>query len=88
MDTGDLDHLNSNTSYPCMVGEFGSKLDGGADWSMLVDHAKSLGWPVLGWAWNGDGGGMNMASPYWGNNCGDSSYTKSGYFDTVYDKLG
>jgi mannan endo-1,4-beta-mannosidase len=88
MDTGDLDHLNSNTSYPCMVGEFGSKLDGGADWSALVDHAKSLGWPVLGWAWNGDGGGMNMASPYWGDNCGASSYTRSGYFDTVHNKLG
>lgn len=88
MDTGDLDYLDSNAGYPCMIGEFGSKMDGGADWSALVDHAKSLGWPVVGWAWNGDGGGMNMASPYWGNNCGASSYTGSGYFDTVYDKLG
>jgi mannan endo-1,4-beta-mannosidase len=88
LDTGDLDHLNSNTNYPCMVGEFGSKMDGDANWSVLVDHAKSLGWPVLGWAWNGDGGGMNMESPYWGDNCGATSYWTSGYFDTVYNKLG
>jgi mannan endo-1,4-beta-mannosidase len=88
MDTRDLDHLDSNAGYPCMVGEFGSKMDGSADWSALVDHAKSLGWPVIGWAWNGDGGGMNMESPYWGDSCGATSYSRSGYFDTVYNKLG
>jgi PKD repeat protein len=83
----DLDYLNDNQPYPCMVGEFGSKMSGQADWSKLVDRAKSLGWPVLGWAWNGDGGQMNMVSPDWGSGC-SGPYSKSKYFSTVYDKLG
>lgn len=86
-----LEYLNSNPSgYRCMVGEFGSEMDGQADWSALVDHAKSLGWPVLGWAWNGDGSSppMNMVSPSWGDNCGAASYSTASYFDTVYNKLG
>ena len=83
----DLDYLNDNQPYPCMVGEFGSKMSGQADWSKLVDRAKSLGWPVLGWAWNGDGGQMNMVSPDWGSGC-SGPYSKSKYFSTVYGKLG
>jgi hypothetical protein len=87
MVNSDLDHLE-NSGRPCMVGEFGSKTSGDADWSALVDHARGKGWSVIGWCWNGDGGGMNMISPYWGSNCNATSYTKSAYFDTIYDKLG
>ncbi len=88
------EHLNvvDETGYPCMIGEFGNwaSSPSGADWSAIVDHAKSLGWPVIGWAWNGDGSNdpMNMSSPYWGDDCGAASYSASSYFDVVYDKLG
>lgn len=84
-----LDYLDG-AGYPCMVGEFGANRDGDADWSGLIDHAKSLGWPVVGWAWNGDGESdpMNMASPGWIDQPCASSYTTSSYFDVVYDKLG
>jgi hypothetical protein len=32
---------------------------------------------------------MNMITPYWGdaNGCDATSYTKTSYFDTVYEKL-
>ncbi|ACV12559.1 PKD domain containing protein [Halorhabdus utahensis DSM 12940] len=86
----DLDVLDE-TGYPCMIGEFGNYADStGADWSAIIDYAKELGWPVIGWAWNGDGSDdpMNMANPYWGDDCGAESYTASEYFDVVYDKLG
>ncbi|WEL18321.1 Mannan endo-1,4-beta-mannosidase, glycosyl hydrolase family 5 [Halorhabdus sp. SVX81] len=86
----DLDVLDE-TGYPCLIGEFGNYADStGADWSAIIDYAKELGWPVIGWAWNGDGSDdpMNMADPYWGDECGADSYTASGYFDVVYDRLG
>ena len=78
---------------PCIIGEFGSKGGGSADWSGLVDYAKGKGWSVIGWAWNGDGSSprMNMASPYWGDSNGCSTpgngYTISSYFATIYQKL-
>ncbi len=86
-----LDVLDA-TGYPCLIGEFGNwaASSSGTDWEAVVDHAKSLGWPVIGWAWNGDGSDepMNMADPYWGDSCSASSYTTSDYFDVVYAKLG
>jgi mannan endo-1,4-beta-mannosidase len=86
-----LDYL-ANTGRTCMLGEFGSEGRGSADWSGLVDYAKSKGWPVIGWAWNGDGSKpvkMNMINPYWGdrNVCGTTNYTVSTYFNKVYGKL-
>jgi mannan endo-1,4-beta-mannosidase len=89
--TSDLDYLG-NAGRPVLVGEFGSNMRGSADWSGLVDHAKSKGWTVLGWCWNGDGtkpNKMNMISPYWGdrNACGTTNYTKHTYFNTIYNKL-
>jgi hypothetical protein len=73
----DLDRLAS-AKRPCIVGEFGpGDTTGNADWVGLVRHAKSLGWPVLAWAWNGDdfkvdkggktvdGQKMNMCMPSW-----------------------
>jgi len=83
----DLDYLEA-AGKPCMVGEFGNGGGGSVDWSALVDHARGKGWSVIGWCWNGDGTGMNMISPYWGSSCDASSYTKSAYFDTIYNRLG
>jgi len=83
MDNADLDDLAS-AGLPCLVGEFGTGNAGSANWSGLVDHAKSLGWPVLGWAWNGDGGSMNMVSPSWP---GMPPFTLSGYAGTILGKL-
>jgi len=86
LDNGDLDDLAS-AGRPCLVGEFGTGSSGTANWSGLVDHAKSLGWPVIGWAWNGDGGTMNMVAPPWRSNPTATSFAVSGYFSTIYGKL-
>ena len=84
----DLDDLAS-AGRPCLVGEFGNGGSGSANWSGLVDYAKSKGGTVLGWAWNGDGTGMNMISPQFQPFVSGQpkTYTKSGYFNTVYNKL-
>jgi hypothetical protein len=89
--TANLDYLG-NAGRPCIVGEFGSEGRGSADWSGLVDYAKSKSWTVMGWAWNGDGSKpvkMNMINPYWGdrNVCGTTTYTVTTYFNTIYNKL-
>ena len=60
----DLDYLVS-TGAPCIIGEFGARGNGGTDWCRIVEYARSHGWAILGWAWNGDGLGMNMVSPSW-----------------------
>src|ERR1700677_1065381 len=63
MRTSDIDTL-VGTGLDCVVGEFGDNGQrGNTDWLTLVNYAKSEGWPVLGWAWDGDGGMMNMISP-------------------------
>jgi hypothetical protein len=82
----DLDDLAS-AGKPCILGEFGNQGGSGADWSGIVDYAKSKGWTVLGWAWNGDGGSMNMVSPSWATNAGATSFSLSSYFSVVYNKL-
>jgi len=43
-----------------MIGEFGTHGDGGVDVGSVVSRATQLGFPVLAWAWNGDGGNLNM----------------------------
>lgn len=83
----DLDDLAS-AGRPCLIGEFGSKAQGGADWSGIVDHAKRLGWPVIGWAWNGDGGDMNMVSPSWAKQPDAATFLPNDYFGVIYTKLG
>ncbi|SDZ86649.1 hypothetical protein SAMN05192529_10337 [Arachidicoccus rhizosphaerae] len=75
-----------NTGYPCILGEFGTG-EGACDWSAIVDYAKNHGWPVIGWAWNGDGGTMNMVHPAWKQEPQASSFKTSPYFDTLYNKL-
>lgn len=82
----DLDEMAS-AGKPCIVGEFGNSGGSGADWSGLVDYARNKGWTLLAWAWNGDGGSMNMVSPSWASNGGATSFTLSSYFNVVYAKL-
>lgn len=82
----DLAELNS-TGKPCIVGEFGSKGDGGANWSLLIDYARGLDWTVIAWCWNGDGGDMNMVQPPWKTNATATAFSTSEYFYEVYPKL-
>ena len=85
----DLDDFSA-AGRPGMVGEFGNEPSSGTvDWAACVAYAKTKKYPVLGWAWNGDGGGMNMASPSWASAGGGSatSFTLSPYFNIIYDKL-
>lgn len=86
VNTADIDDLNS-AGVPCMIGEFGNEGGSGADWSGIVDYAKTKGWPVLGWCWNGDGGNMNMVTPSWATNATATSFSLSAYFNVVYSKL-
>ena len=69
MSPGDLDELAS-TNLGCIVGELGDdgKGDVGqrANFAALVAKVQSNGWPIFGWAWNGDnspGKKMNMIQP-------------------------
>ncbi|RAJ08551.1 hypothetical protein LX64_01204 [Chitinophaga skermanii] len=82
----DLDDLAS-AGRPCMVGEFGNQPAGSANWSGMVNYAKSKGWTVLGWCWNGDGGNMNMVTPSWATNATATSFSVSSYFSTIYNLL-
>ena len=88
MIAADVDDLASS-GRACMLGEFGSIGGSGADWSGIVDYAKSKGWTVIGWAWAGDGLGMNMITPQFQAFVSGSpkTYTQSSYFSTVYTKL-
>jgi Cellulase (glycosyl hydrolase family 5) len=52
------------TGYPCMIGEFGESFDTpNTDWRGIVTYAKANNWPVLAWAWDGDGRVMNIMWP-------------------------
>ncbi len=82
----DLDDLAS-AGRACLLGEFGSGGSGSCNWSGVTDYAKSKGWTVLGWAWNGDGGSMNMVTPSWSSNATASSYAQSSYWSTIYNHL-
>lgn len=72
---------------PVLVGEFGGRRKGRANWSRLVDHAKAKGWTLLAWAWNGDGERMNMVRPYWGDDPQAERFSKTFYFRSAYRKL-
>lgn len=82
----DMDELHS-TGRPCYIGEFGTIGDGAADVQEIVSRAKDLGFPVLGWSWNGDGGEMNMVSPPWSTDPTASVYFESSYFTDVISLL-
>lgn len=85
LQTSDLYEMGG-VGRTCMVGEFGTG-SGSANWSGLVDTARNSGWSVLGWAWNGDGGSLNMVTPSWAQNATGTSFGKSSYFWTIYNKL-
>ncbi|GGA81168.1 cellulase family glycosylhydrolase [Puia dinghuensis] len=86
----DLDDLE-NTGKPCIIGEFGDDpaIQGETNWSAIIDYARSKGWPVLGWAWNGDGGKMNMISPQFQpfDAVATKQYHISNHFVTIYNRL-
>uniref|UniRef100_A0A914E2U8 Glycoside hydrolase n=1 Tax=Acrobeloides nanus TaxID=290746 RepID=A0A914E2U8_9BILA len=87
LSTADLDELAS-AGRPCIVGEFGKDHgSGGANVSQLVNYAKTKGWTVLAWSWNGDGTGMNMVEPPWSSNSQASNFNLSSYFNVVYPLL-
>lgn len=86
VNTSDIDDLAS-AGRPCIIGEFGNGGSGSCDWSAVVDYAKSKGWTILGWCWNGDGGSMNMVTPSWAQNPTATSFSLSSYFSVVYNKL-
>ena len=86
LNTSDLDYLD-NSGRPCLVGEFGSIGSGSADWAGMVEHAKAKGWPVLGWAWNGCGEGMNMVEPAWSSNPSATSFWAGSYMSVIIDKI-
>jgi mannan endo-1,4-beta-mannosidase len=82
----DLDDMAS-AGRACIVGEFGNYPAGSADWSGMVTYAKSKKWAVLGWAWNGDGGPMNMITPAWDSSPTSSTFGQSPYFTVIYSLL-
>lgn len=82
----DVDDLGS-AGRGVLIGEFGNGGSGSSDWSGIVDYAKTKGYNVLGWAWNGDGGSMNMVTPSWSSNPTATSFSTSSYFSVVYNKL-
>ncbi len=86
MDKSDMNELIS-TGLACIVGEFGDNRKGGnTPWYDLVMYAKSKQWPVFGWAWNGDGGNMNMITPQFQAFVAGQpkQYTKTAaYFNTI-----
>ena len=86
LESGDMDELAS-TGRGCIVGEFGTVGDGSTDVTAVVGRAKQLGFPVLGWAWNGDGGEMNMCSPAWSEDAQADSYVESDYFRDIMSLL-
>lgn len=88
MNTTDIDDLAS-AGRSCIIGEFGNVGGSGADWYGITNYAKSKGWTLLGWAWAGDGIGMNMITPQFQAYTAGSpkTYTKASYFNTVYNLL-
>jgi len=81
----DLEDMQ-NTGYPCIIGEFGTG-QGPCQWDSCVAYAKKLGWPLIAWCWNGDGGTMNMVTPAWKQAASAGSYAFTAYFDSVYQQL-
>ncbi len=87
LQNSDLDDLAS-AGRGGIIGEFGYAPAGGVNWQGVVTYARSTkGWTVLGWAWNGDGSGMNMVTPTWSSDPTATTFTASSYFSIVYSLL-
>jgi len=82
----DLDYL-IKTGAPCMIGEFGAHGFGGTDWCGVVEYAQEKGWAIFGWAWNGDGRGMNMASPSWSAQPRARNFEPTPYLEEIVASL-
>jgi len=82
----DLAYLDA-TGADCIVGEFCDTSTGGADWCSIIDHCYESGWPLFGWAWNGDGGNMNMIEPHWRHDPLASNFSPTEFLQVIIDKL-
>lgn len=82
----DLAYLDA-TGADCMVGEFCDNATGGADWCSIIDECYVSGWPLFGWAWNGDGNSMNMVEPHWRDEPLAESFSPTEFMKIVTDKL-
>ena len=86
LNESDLSYL-AETGATCMVGEFCDAGRGGADWCSLVDYCYQNDWPLFGWAWNGDGGIMNMIEPHWRDQPFAASFNPTPLMDRIVSKL-
>ena len=86
LNESDLSYLAA-TGVKCMVGEFCDAGRGGADWCSLVDYCYQNNWPIFGWAWNGDGGTMNMIEPHWRDQPLANSFNPTPLMDKIINKL-
>jgi len=86
LNESDLSYLAA-TGARCMVGEFCDAGRGGADWCSLIDYCYLNGWPLFGWAWNGDGGIMNMIEPHWRDQPLATSFNPTPLMDRIVNKL-
>ncbi len=86
LNISDLELLQA-TGAKCMIGEFCNGNNGGADWCRMVDYAVAQQWPIFGWAWNGDGRGMNMVSPSWKEQPRATSFEPTPFLDRIVAKL-
>lgn len=91
LNASDVDYLKSS-GRAIMIGEFGYQGSGSCDVTAVVNRANSLGYPVLGWCWNGGGTGddMNMMSPAWKVSAWPyprTSIGASSYWSTIYNML-
>ena len=82
----DLAYLDA-TGAECMVGEFCDTTAGGADWCSIIDECYVNGWPLFGWAWNGDGNDMNMITPHWNDEPLARKFQPTEFMDVIIDKL-
>jgi len=86
LNISDLEVLAA-TGVNCMVGEFCNGNNGGADWCRMIDYAIAQDWPIFGWAWNGDGRGMNMVSPSWQDQPRATSFEPTLFLERIIAKL-
>ncbi len=82
----DMTYLE-DSGAKCMVGEFCNPSQGGADWCTIIDHCYQNGWPLFGWAWNGDGQKMNMIEPHWRDEPLAESYKPTEFLTVITNKL-
>ena len=87
LNISDLEQLTTlGTNF--MIGEFCNGNNGGADWCRMIDYAYSQDWPLFGWAWNGDGRGLNMVSPSWVSEPRARNFSPTPFLEQIVAKLG